>query len=552
MLTIRCASLVGLLSVLCLLPLGSPRLLADDSLKASRKDAQRDAQAAATMIDARVDKALARAGIKAAPKAEKSALIRRLSLDLTGRIPSYETARKPPSVKDFIEQCLSSESFNEHWSNVLTRSWVGRRRDPRANVFRDWLKNQLREQRAYDVIVRRVITTQSFDMRDPSTGAGYFFRRWGPDTSELAGQISRVFMGVQIQCAQCHDHPFSDWTQEQFHGFAAYFSVSGSHQVTLKNGQSRRFQPKSLWDNLKARKPSAPRLQRGADLVTQKNNAYFARMAVNRVWKEVFGRGLIDPIEDLEAQEGAFPMLLQFLAEDFMAHDFDIRHLLRGIVLSRTYQRSSRRPAKQADPAREYERLKQQTKPKEPEAHRRAKQRAAAQAQQELTLFARASLRPLTPEQIVDSLIRATGADKQDPKALKNKSRSQRRVARARYKYFKSQLREAFEQLYDDAENTQPDHFGGTIPQTLILLNGPFVNEAIQAEDETMLAEIVKRGGSTKKMVERVFLATLSRKPNKQEMGFARGHLKDKDGRSAALEDLMWALINSSEFLMNH
>ena len=185
------------------------------------------ALAAARMIDARIDRAIHKVDMEPAPQAENEAIVRRLSLDITGRIPTPETvanylrSKREDKLTRYIDHLLASDGFNEHWADVLQSAWVGRKRRRDSGSFRGWLREQLEKRRPFDEMVRDVIAA---DGRLDKNGATYFTFRWDTSPTNVAAQSARVFMGLQIQCAQCHDHPFTEWKQEQFHQFAAYFT----------------------------------------------------------------------------------------------------------------------------------------------------------------------------------------------------------------------------------------------------------------------------------------------------------------------------------------
>ncbi|MDF1662373.1 MAG: DUF1553 domain-containing protein [Planctomycetota bacterium] len=520
------------------------------------------AVATARMIDARIDQAIRKAGLEPAPQAGTSEILRRLSLDLNGTIPSSQTvvkfnkSRKKDKLIQVIDAMLEDNRFNEHWSNVLTSAWVGRKRRRNSGYFRAYLKDKLAKKTPFDKLVRDVLTAKG---AVDDNGASYFTLRWDTQPTNVAAQSARVFMGLQIQCAQCHDHPFSEWKQEQFHHFAAYFSQlrrgnkkKGDQNIPLVNdgqkrpyryklkstGMDKTFNPKFLFEFDNADEvSSASRRSTVAGLMTHPENPYFARMTVNRVWKTMYGRGLVEPVEDLEGSAGYHPMLLEFVAQDFIASGYDLRHLIRSIALSRAYQRSSKRPASQKDPAAAFEKLAGSKNIEKREA-------AAIRAQEEVWLFGRASLRALTPEQIADSLLRATVPSvegmQEDDKYME------------KFTKLRGNLVRQFDQLYDEAEAANPDAFDGTIPQTLIMLNGKFVNEAIKPQKGTMMAYILQGSKSPKTVISTIFLAVLSRKPTKSELRKFTGYITSRGANNQTYEDLMWALINSSDFLMNH
>lgn len=522
-----------------------------------------DAKAAAAMIDARIDQAIYKAGLQPAPLAVKENIVRRLSLDLNGVIPtthtlvSFVNSKSDDKYAELIDAMIEAPDFDRHWADVFSSAWIGRKMRRGSGQFRSWLKEQLSKRRPFDAVVRDVIAAQgALD----ENGAVFFTFRWETSPTDVAAQSARVFMGLQIQCAQCHDHPFTEWKQEQFHHFAAYFNNMrrgnkkkgdqniptlmkrnrGVYRYKIKStGMEKAFNPKFLFDFEGTKKSTESRdLRRAvANLMTHPENPYFARMTVNRVWKAMFGRGLVEPTEDLEGNDGYHPMLLQFLAEDFIQSGFDLRHLVRTVAMSRAYKRSSKRPKNQKDPAADFEKVAKSKNKEKREA-------AALKAQQEVWLFARGSIRPLTPEQIAISMLRATVA----PMDPKNSNEQYDK----KWQNLRRQLVRQFDQLFGEGEAANPDSFDGTIPQSLIMLNGKFVNEAIKAQKGTRMANILRGNKDAKTVVKTIFLAVLSRRPTKAEARAFTRYIKAQGASTQTYEDLMWALMNSSEFLMNH
>ncbi|MDF1665774.1 MAG: DUF1553 domain-containing protein [Planctomycetota bacterium] len=505
-------------------------LWADDARSALKR-----ARATSRMIDARLDKAQREANVTATNKANAHVLIRRLSLDLNGIIPSSADIKKyarSKSLEAYIEARLSDPRYGLHFSNVLTRAFVGRRRDNNAAFFRDWLGKELEKERSFQKIAQELIRGTPKGRSDAGNGQAFFNRRWGPKPEEIAAQSARVFMGLQIQCAQCHDHPFNKWRQQQFHGYAAFFTETNYRYKLKGSSAPSSFAPRFLFP---LEKPSSlTRRDAVAKLTTAKENPYFAKAIVNRIWFSLMGRGLVEPVEDLESSPGRFPQLLEFLAADFIANDFQVKHLVRSIVFTKAYSRNSRRLSlgRKKVPSKDLEENQQDR---------------LLRFSEEETLFARFTIRPLSPEQIVDSLLRATGRE-----ALSYKGGAKtRKLAKIRFDYLKEKLQGQFEQLYDDSEG-QADLFQGTIPQTLILLNGSFINEAIEAEDGTFMERLARSSGSRKILLQRLFVQTLSRPPSKAEQSTLAPLLGPRDTRMTIAEDLMWALLNSSEWLLNH
>ncbi len=341
----------------------------------------------------------------------------------------------------------------------------------------------------------------------------------------LAAATSRIFLGIRIECAQCHDHPFDTWKQNDFWSLAAFFGG------IVRDGQPNVFgQVREVFDRPEIRIPeSETTVQAGyldgskpqlrfrvsprktlADWVASRENPYFAKAAANRIWGHFFGRGIVDPVDDFsDSNPPSHPELLDFLAYEFAEHKFDLKFLIQAITQSKTYQLSSRQTHDSQENPRD---------------------------------FARMSVQGLTPIQLYESLAQATGSPV---------------LFAANNPFFFGNQNEQglFQETFDDTGTTQTDR-ETTILQALALMNGQLTATATDvAKSRTLSAVVNSPFLDQPQKIEALFLAALSRKPNKSELKkFASyvekgGPTKDPD---LALADVFWALLNSSEFLLNH
>jgi hypothetical protein len=515
---------------------------------AQAADASRDAQALADKIDKIVADRWAKEGVKPAPAADDAEYLRRLSLDVAGRIPSVSELREflADTSKDkrarAVERLLDGPAYVNHFANTWQALLVPEN-DPNdfqtriyMPAFEAWVRKQFQDNVPYDKMVRELLTAsvagdgqQQFqrlrngDRTDPSPMAFYMAKKVKPE--ELAAATSRLFMGVKIECAQCHNHPFAKWTRQQFWETAAFFAgfqndnqnffgniremtdrremaIPGTERVVQANfldGSEPRWKYKV-----------GPRVT-FADWLTAKNNPFFARATANRMWAQFFGVGVVDPVDDLgdEKAEPSHDGLLEELAKGFTAHDFDLKFLVRAITLSKTYQLTSA----QTDPS-----------------------------QEDIRLLTRMPVKGMTAEQLFDSVSAATGYS--EPRFDTNNP----------FVFRGNTPRSEF--LTKFASQDKKTETTTSILQALSLMNGKLVADATNVERSVTLASIADAPFlDTPGKVEALFLATLSRQPKSAERArfvkYVEGGGPQKD-KKKALADVFWALLNSSEFMLNH
>ena len=484
-----------------------------------------DAQALATRIDKLIDRHLAQEGIPPAPPADDAEFFRRLSLDLNGRIPSltqladFLDDTRPDKRRLWIDELLDGPDNAPLYVQHFTRFWrrqllaqTPAQPDTVVAPLEGWLNAQVKANTPYDRLVRGLLT-------DADAAGFYLANENKPEN--LASRTSRLLLGVKLECAQCHDdRSGGNWKRTQFWEFAAFFAGlrqdQGGAAVLVapreqKPGPARiQVGELNLWveprfpDGGKPdwRKSLTPR-QALAGWITRGDNPWFARAAVNRLWHAFLGVGLVDPVDGLGSEDNppSHPELLNELARQLVAHEFDLKYLLRAITGSRTYQRSGR-----------------QTHPGQAEPRR----------------FARAAGRALTPEQLYDSLVLATGYR---PEPAKGGAPSPRA---------------AFLAPFDDP-NSQPLDFQASIQQALMMMNGKLTEEATRSPRSTTVAAVIesKRVRPLARRIEDLFLVTLSRKPRPEEARRLLDYAATGDTKEA-LRDIFWSLLNSTEFILNH
>jgi hypothetical protein len=529
-------------------------LFAGMTAPAAAKDSPAgDAHLVAGKIDQHIGRRLAETRTDPAPRASDAEFLRRITLDLAGRIPSVEETRSflddPGADKRVrkIEHLLASPRYATHftafWRAILLPE-AGNNFQVRLQqgAFENWLKKQLSRNVSYDRMARDLVTAPISQGLGGLAFAGageqgplpyYLAKEFRPEN--LAAGTARVFLGVSVECAQCHNHPFADWKREQFWSFAAFFSgIKSQRQMDFllpggDDAQKRELTSPGTEKVVQARfidgsEPTwEPRTSTRATLaawLTARENPYFARAAVNRLWAYFLGTGLVEPVDEMVGTESraSHPELLDLLAQEFAAHQFDLKFLIRAITASQAYQRASARPS--------------------PGPH-------------DLTLFARMPLRGLTGEQLFDSVAMATGyRDSGGSDDLFTGLFGGNRSARSEFL-----TRFALSERAVDSQTS--------ILQALSLMNGKVTAAATTPEHSETLAAVMDAPFlSMAQRFETLYLASLSRPPTAKELDRAVKFVQDAvaDAKSAgdsaaisdALADLFWALLNSPEFILNH
>ncbi len=481
---------------------------------------RQEAAALAARIDQLINARLEAEKVPPAPPADDAEFLRRVSLDLTGRIPSvaqvraFLADRSPDKRQRLVDAMLESGAFLRHFTHVWRAVLLpDTATDPNLTAgLETWLRQQLQANTSYDRMVR--------DLLKPGV-VPTFAQAYENKPENLAAATARLFLGVKLECAQCHRHPFAQWTREQFWGLAAFFApspgarVRGQQPVAGAGARSIRIPgtdkevPAKFLDGKEPvwSEALSPRSAL-ADWVTAPSNPFFARAAVNRLWAHFHGTGLVDPVDDLDEQNPAsHPELLDELARQFVAHRFDLKFLVRAVVLSQTYQRTSRL-----------------THPGQEEVHR----------------FARMAVRGLTAEQLFDSLAVATGFEEPAPARGRSAGGKVRATFLARFAH----------------PGARPTEFHLSILQALALMNGTLTAEATDLERSTTLAAVLDAPFMDNAgRIDTLYLAALGRKPRPEEAARLLRYVEGGgvDRRPArALADVFWVLLNSGEFILNH
>ncbi|HKI30945.1 MAG TPA: DUF1549 and DUF1553 domain-containing protein [Gemmataceae bacterium] len=501
------------------------------------------------VIDAEVRAAWEREKIPAPALADDATFLRRIFLDLVGTVPTHDEVKSFLADSDtgkrgkLIDKLLDDPRFALHQADVWDQVLFGRNPpgyDATSNRdgFKAWLAGKFAKNEPYDRWARALLLAEE----DNST---LFYVQYRDQAEETAVAVGRIFLGTQLQCARCHDHPYEPWTQRDFYGMAAFFARLVVVEAALAAGK-RRFligekssgevlftgsakeqkpgrkgepiRPKFLLgaapeepalpkdfkepkpEANKAPKPAFSRKEKLADWVVAPENPYFTRAAANRLWAQFLGRGLVHPVDDLsDKHPPSLPKLFDTLTVELKAHKFDVKWFIRELVSSTTYQASASGPVKEALPY----------------------------------WFERARVRPLSAEELLAAVRAATGFD-----ATGDKVGGDTVAYVLRY--------------FGEPSDGRGD-FQGNLGEHLFLNNSEQLRRMIVPRKGNLADTLVKSKDSPEERVDHLFLSVLSRPPRPQERKRFVAHLATPGGRPEALvEEAIWALLNAAEFRFNH
>jgi hypothetical protein len=470
--------------------------------------------------------------LRPAPDAPTLTVARRLALGLMGTIPSLQEVRQIEALPEeqrlpwWLDHILQDRRFADNFAERFARAYVGTENGPfflyRRRRFVSWLEEQFARNRPYDELVRDLIAAEGLWTDKPATNFTNVTlqpdKQNQPDPVRLAGRVTRAFLGLRLDCAQCHDHPYAEWKQADFEGMSAFFGQAhlGFTGIRDGGGEYEVEHPKT-----KKKKTVAPHVPVRADLipeegsrrwklacwVTSAKNPYFARATVNRVWALMLGKPLVEPVDNLEAD--AAPPALQILADDLVAHGFDLRRLIRVIAATEVFRKDS------------------------------AAQHEVTPAEEKA--WAVFPMTRLRPEQVVGGALQSASVA-----TLNTQTHIIFRIIGAGQK-------NDFIQRYGDSGEDEFDGGGGTIPQRLLLMNGQLIREKISENFLNASTRIAWMAPDDARAVEVAYLTVLTRRPTAEESAHFESFLAEATlTRTQRLEDLYWALLNSTEFSWNH
>lgn len=485
-------------------------------------------------IDLLVQRKLDALGLEASPRCTDAEFLRRAMLDITGVLPTPDEVRAfladtdPAKREKLVDALLERPEYVDFWTlkwgDILraSRNVLGERG---MYALNHWIRQSVAENKPWDRFAREILLAQGSPFE---IGPANFYRS-ATTPEALAETTAQVFLGVRMQCARCHNHPFEKWTQNQYYQMAAFFARvrskdgerPGERTIFLvRNGEvqhPRTGQPAPPTP-LDARPIPADfdgdRREKLAEWLTSKHNPFFAHVFVNRVWRHMMGRGLVEPVDDLRATNPASnEELLNYLASDFAASGFNVRRLIRNIALSETYQRSSIPTPGNA---------------------------------RDTKFHSHYAFKRLGAEQLLDAIAAATGVPEKFngyPSGTRAAQLPDSTVA----SYFLDLFGRPARNIPCECERTDEPNLG----QILHLMNSKGINTRLSSS-EGRIARLIAAKVSDTQLIEELYLASVSRHPSKEERQSAMKALATAKDRQKAAEDILWALLNSTEFLFNH
>jgi hypothetical protein len=464
--------------------------------------------------------------------------LRRVSYDLIGLPPTVEETRAFIADKTenrakrsrMIDKLMARSEFVDHWSVKwgdllqVSRTRLG---DKGMWAFREWIREAIANNKPYDQMVRELLTARGSTFQNPP--ANYF--RFTRDPKVEMETTTQLFLGVRMVCAQCHDHPFEQWTQNQYFQLSAFFGGVGIKEgmdsneeivyekrenTEIKHPKSGRVVPAKFLFDVDKFTPQPDDLRDSlADWLTAPRNPLFGKSMANRMWSYFFGRGIIEPVDDIRASNPPSNLpLLEALSKDFVEHQFDLRQLIRTIVNSRTYQLAYKPTEWNAD--------------------------------DEIN-FSHMQPRRLSAEELFDGIYLATGSKpffRDVPRDFKAEQFPDPLVGLG-----------GFLDLFGRPERQTSceceRRSDVSLVQALNLVNGSTIADAV-ADENGRVARLMVAGATDRQIVEELYLAALNRLPEPREIDLSQTYLARGMNRAERAQDILWALINSNSFLFNH
>ena len=515
----------------------------------------------ANFIDAHVFAKLHRLRMNPSDLCDDTTFLRRASFDLLGIPPTATEARnfaqdqRLDKRQRLIDELLTRPEFADFWAlkwadllrveeKTLDRKGVA--------TFHAWIRDSIATNKPLDVFVRELIASRGSTYEQPAAN----FYRAMRDPITRAETVAQVFLGTRLQCAKCHNHPFDRWTQTDYYGWANQFArvkyevlennrrdkndsheFDGEQLVLIADtgevdhpGTGKPVKPKFLEPNADRRKPAAAipfssdRLLTVADWLTSPNNRRFAEAQVNRVWFHLLGRGIVDPIDDFRATNPpSNPALLAALTDDFVTHRFDVQHLIRTIMASRTYQLSS-----------------------EPNDTNRDDE----------SNFSHAIIRRLSAEQLADAFSQVLGAKLEFNGYPAGTRAAQLAGVRAfRRRESGPSSGDQWLSMFGKPPRLQACECeradDPTLSQTFQLVSGPILNDLL-ARNDNRLRDWLNEKSEPDALIEEIFWTILNRASLPTEQAALKKYLAKSDKHRANLEDVVWSLLSSPEFVLRH
>lgn len=486
------------------------------------------------------------AGLKPSPLARDPEFLRRVYLDLLGRIPTIAESQAFLGSRDagkrqkLVEYLMNQPDFAKNFANLWSVLLIGRQNQGREvdrPSLNAWLRRQFLDNTPWDRVVFELVTATGSNKENGAVNFSLAHLESG--AVPLTSLTTRLFLGQQIQCTQCHDHPSNDWKQKDFWGINAFFkgvrrrdvrkaTTTGAEEYDHTELFDEPTEAFSQFDRRNGfvgiafpRYLDGREISQGGDVVRRaelgkfiadRSNKDLAKAFVNRVWGHLMGRGIVHPVDDFgDHNPPSHPELLDQLAAEFQKSGFDVRAVVRWITASQPYNLSSA---------------------------------MSKSNEKDETLFSRMVLKPMSPEQLFDSLLTATSAHKAGGEDESGNRRDQ-------------WLRQ-FVVAFSNDEGGEGTEAQGTIPQALMMMNGDLMERATGGMSGGFLSDLYAKAMAQSRvppaayMVNHLYLAAFSRLPSPQEVRMASEYLNGFPDKPEVLQDLFWALLNANEFVLNH
>jgi hypothetical protein len=459
--------------------------------------------------------------------------LRRVTIDITGLLPTEEeyaafmADADPGKRAKLVDRLLERKEFSEiwamKWAELLMIKTTNQVSAKSAFLYASWLTDKIASNVPLDQMVQELLSASGGTFKSPATNY-YQIER---DTLKTAENVAQVFMGIRTQCAQCHNHPFDRWTMDDYYSFAAFFSQIGRKQsedyreiIVFNSGGGevahpvggRQMKPKFL-GGIAPETAGKDRREILSKWLTSTDNPYFATSVANRVWAHFFGKGIVEPVDDIRVSNPASnPELFKTLGDKLVEYKYDFKALVRDICNSQAYQRTTERNESNMTDERN---------------------------------FAHASARRIPAEMMLDCISQVTSVSDKFA-GLPQGSRAVQIANGATSNYFLTTFGRAPRDTVCACEaKTEP-----TLSQALHMLNGSTIEGKVQAGG--LVAKWLKEGQTPQQVIERLYVRSLSRKPLPEEMDRLMAIVGQAQNPQAGLEDVFWAVLNSREFIFNH
>ncbi len=492
-----------------------------------------DSSAVGNYIDELIHDKLRKLRIEPSEVCDDATFLRRAHVDIIGLLPTVEQCERfaadtSANKRDqLVEELLARKEFIEIW--VMKSAERLQLRSTQEVSYKatllyyNWLQERIAGGQPFNQIVRELIAAEGGTFTSPATN----FYQLERDTLKLTENVAQALLGARIQCAQCHNHPFDRWTMNDYYGFAAFFAQIGRKQgedpretVVFNSGSGEmkhpldgRVMPPKFLGGPEPDVHSRDRRDVLAEWLTSGQNRMFARNVANFVWAHFFGQGIVEPVDDARVSNPpANDALLDALADKLIEYDFDFRRLAHDICLSRAYQRSTRPNASNAGDSRN---------------------------------FSRQTVRRIRAETLLDCISQVTRT-KDKFQGLPLGSRAVQIADGNVSSYFLTTFGRARRETVCTCEVVMEP----SLSQALHLINGETVHRKIR--EGGVVRDLLEAGRSPEQIVEQLYLACLSRRPTAEESQRLAALLAESEDVATALEDLLWAILNSKEFLFNH